>query len=866
MNAIHAPHQPQDYRSFLEAKIKLAAFAGFDVTDAEINPLLKPHQRAIVRWAIKGGRRAIFAAFGLGKSFMQLEILRLILKHAGGAGLLVLPLGVRVDMMRDALTLATGDHPDVTDLQRAELTAWLSLPGNAAPVVAFIRSADDVEPGRIHLTNYETVRDGKLDPAMFTAASLDEAAVLRSYGSKTFQEFMPLFQQVRFRFVATATPDPNRHKELIHYSGFLGVMDTGQALTRFFQRDSTKANNLTLFPHKEAEFWLWVHSWACFIQLPSDLGFSDAGYQLPALTVRWHEVKTDIANAPPERDGQGRLFRDAALGVQGAAGAKRDSLKARIAKMAEIRLAEPENAFLLWHDLEDERRAIEAAIPGAVSVYGAQDIDEREKAIMDFADGRIRDLAAKPVMLGSGPNFQRHCHRAVFGGVGFKFNDFIQAVHRLQRFGQTRDVVLDMIYADTEREVRRDLEAKWTRHNEKVARMQEIIRKYGLDQLPMHDALARSIGVERIEVRGDRFTVANNDCVDEARRQPENSVDLIITSVPFSNHYEYTPSYNDFGHTDDNAHFWAQMDFLTPELLRILKPGRLACVHVKDRIMFGNVTGKGAPTVSPFHAEAIDHYMRHGFDLMGYHVILTDVVRENNQTYRLGYTEMRKDGTKMGCGGVEWVLLFRKPQTDRSRSYADLPVVKEKDEYSLAKWQVDAHAYWRSSGDRLLAPEELAALGPARLAKAFTEFSLGGVYDYQFHVKIGEELEQRGALPSTFMALAPGSWDDAIWHDVNRMLTLNGNQARRNVEQHVCPLQFDIVDRLIDRYSNADEVVYDPFCGIGTVPYRAILKGRRGGGSELSSSYFMDSVHYLQGAEKEASMPSLFDLMGGEAA
>jgi len=116
MNAIHAPHQPQDYRSFLEAKIKLAAFAGFDVTDAEINPLLKPHQRAIVRWAIKGGRRAIFAAFGLGKSFMQLEILRLILKHAGGAGLLVLPLGVRVDMMRDALTLATKTHHYITDL------------------------------------------------------------------------------------------------------------------------------------------------------------------------------------------------------------------------------------------------------------------------------------------------------------------------------------------------------------------------------------------------------------------------------------------------------------------------------------------------------------------------------------------------------------------------------------------------------------------------------------------------------------------------------------------------------------------------------------------------------------------------------
>src|SRR5690606_6433646 len=125
------------------------------------------------------------------------------------------------------------------------------------------------EPG-IYLTNYESIREGKLTPARFGVASLDEAAILRSYGSKTYQEFMPLFDPVEHRFVATAMPDPNRYKELIHYAGFLGVMDTGQALTRFFKRDSTQANNLTLYPHKEREFWLWVHSWAVFLQRPSD--------------------------------------------------------------------------------------------------------------------------------------------------------------------------------------------------------------------------------------------------------------------------------------------------------------------------------------------------------------------------------------------------------------------------------------------------------------------------------------------------------------------------------------------------------------------------------------------------------------------
>jgi hypothetical protein len=337
-----------------------------------------------------------------------------------------------------------------------------------------------------------------------------------------------------------------------------------------------------------------------------------------------------------------------------------------------------------------------------------------------------------------------------------------------------------------------------------------------------------------------------------------------VTSIPFANHYEYTPSYNDFGHTDDNAHFWMQMDYLTPELLRVLAPGRIYACHVKDRILFGNVTGKGAPTVSPFHAEAIFHAQRHGFDYMGMVTVVTDVVRENNQTYRLGWTEQCKDGSKMGVGSPEYILIFRKPQTDRSKGYADTPVSKTKDEYSRARWQVDAHAFWRSSGDRLIEPEDLAMLGPDILAKAFTEASLQGVYDYEEHVHVGEALELRGALPATFMAIAPGSPAMDVWHDVNRMHTLNGEQKRRNLNMHVCPLQFDIVDRLIQRYSNKGELVFDPFGGLMTVPYRAIKLERKGYGVELNPGYWADGVKYCRTAEQDLAAPSLFDFCNGQ--
>lgn len=864
----------EDYQSFLEAKTPLAQPAGLpcsidDVpTHLRTGEEIKPHQRAIIKWAVEGGRRALFEAFGLGKSIQQLLICDIILDKVEQAriaagepcrpimGLIVAPLGVRREFVADAAKLGLPLHFVKSDFEIDQFQDYCGL----------------------YLTNYESVRDGKIDVSRFTVCSLDEASVLRSYGSKTFQEFLPIFEAVPYRFVATATPSPNRYKELIHYAGFLGVMDTGQALTRFFQRNSEKANDLNLYPHKEDEFWLWVNSWAVFLQRPSDLGFSDEGYDLPPLTVRWHEVKTDIAGRDADKYGQAALFRDKAVGVVGASREKRRTLDERIAKAAEIMAEDPDAHYLLWHDLEDERKALQK-LDDVEAVYGSQDLDAREEIISRFADGHLSRLAAKPVMLGSGTNLQRHCHRAIFAGVGFKFNDFIQATHRLHRFLQVQPVEIDIIYAETEDQVRRELLAKWQRDDEMKARMSEIIRKYGLNHAAAADAMKRSIGVERTEMTGAGWKLAYNDCVEEARTLKEGSLDLIVTSIPFSNHYEYTPSYNDFGHTDDDAHFFAQMDFLTPELLRALAPGRLACVHVKDRIMFGSVTGEGVPTVNPFHAKCISHYLAHGFQYLGMIHINTDVVRENNQTYRLSYSEMLKDGTKMGVGSPEYVLLMRKPQSDRTRGYADKPVRKEADEYSLAKWQIDAHAFWRSSGERLAMPAELSEaaehfgeMGVGPLVKAFTEGTRGLIYDFAAHVAIGEHIEDReqndsrGHLPRTFMSLAPGAHDPNTWDDVVRMRTLNAEQVAKGREKHVCPLQFDIVDRLIDRFSMEGELVYDPFCGLGTVPMRAVLKGRCGAGSELNPDYFAHSVNYLREAERKVAVPTLFGLLGLENA
>lgn len=835
----------QQYRAFIEGKAVETAVSGFDVTDRDLHPTLFPHQRDIVRWAVKGGRRACFASFGLGKTLMQLELCRLIRAHEHCATLIICPLGVKQEFQRDAALL---DMPE--------------------PI--YIRNTDEarqaIEAGNGYfITNYERVRDGGLDVNLFGMVTLDEASVLRGYGTKTYQTFLPLFESIPYRFVFTATPSPNRYKELIHYAGFLGVMDTGQALTRFFQRNSEKAGDLTIYPHKEREFWLWVSSWAIFLQRPSDLGYSDEGYDLPELRVFYHPVKVQHTEAGADSWGQHRMFREAAVSLQDAAREKRDSLPERMAKAAEIIAdADSDAHWLLWHHLERERDAIERTIPDARTVYGTQDLEEREGLIIGFSEGDYRILATKPEIAGSGCNFQRHCHRNIFLGIDYQFNDFIQAIHRTHRFLQSRPVEVHVIYAESEENILRALQEKWRQHEDLTARMSEIIREYGLTDNAMAE-MRRSIGCERREVKGERYTIVNTDCVEESMRMPDNSVDMILTSIPFSNHYEYSPSYNDFGHTDDDAHFFAQMDFLIPQLLRVLRPGRIAAIHVKDRIMFGNVTGYGFPSVNPFSHKTTAAFQRHGFVFCGQITITTDVVRENNQTYRLGWSECSKDGTKMGVGSPEYLLLFRKIPSDTTKAYADVPVTRSKENFTRREWQILAHAAWRSSGDRLVTPEDLAAWDMDRIQAWWKHYKETHVYDYSQHVDLGRELEQNGRLPASFMLFDPAVNTEWQWSDVTRMRTLNNEQSRRREENHICPLQFDIVDRAIERYTNPDEVVFDPFGGLMTVPYRAISLGRRGYGCELNPEYFECGRRYCYEAEYKRAAPTLFDLAEFEA-
>lgn len=917
--------EKESYLDFLRSKIPTAQQSGFEPLSPP-HPSLRGHQVDICQWAVRGGRRMVAANFGLGKTRINLQLGQWITEKTGGKYLIIAPLGVRQEFTR-----SDGPAMGIT--------------------VQFIRTTAEAlaSDGRVFITNYESVRDGKLDPNIFQGVGMDEADVLRSFGSKTYQTFLPLFREVPYRFVFTATPSPNRYKELIHYGGFLGVMDTGEALTRFFQRDSSQAGNLTLYPHMEAQFWHWLASWAAFIQRPSDLGHSDEGYTLPEMEVHWHRLEIDHTAAWQQADswGQHQMFIDNATGLKESAETKRDSITLRIDQARRIISRHPYEAppaadlrtrlidaalhfveqqdvlrrlkegqpwpqafgiggathptywdghskgitaktdegetltisvkeiqaraaqyqpvhWIIWHDLEAERHAISKAFPTAKTVYGSQDLETREDLIMGFSDGQFPILATKPILSGAGCNFQRHCHRALFLGVGYKFRDFIQAVHRIHRFQQTRTVEIHIVHLDSEDSIVADLKRKWNLHATLQARMSELIQKNNLSNpnTPPDMELTRTLttGGDRHEAASATFRAIRNDCTLEILDWPENSVDMILTSIPFGNQYEYSPSFNDFGHNPDNRAFFEQMDHLCPPLLKILRPGRIAAIHVKDRIRFGNVTGDAFPTVDPFSDMTTAAFTKAGFRLLARITVDTDVVRENNQTYRLGWSENAKDSSKMGAGMPEYILVFRKLPTDLSNGYADTPVTKPKDEYTRADWQIDAAGLWRSNGNRLPDPETMRHMTAESLRKLWEKHSLAGGYSYDEHVATCRALEAVGKLPASFMLFPPVSRKADVWTDIARMKTLNTQQAKRKQENHVCPLQLDIIARLIRRYTNKGEIVFDPFGGIGSTPYQAIRMGRIGHMTELNLDYWKNALAYLEAAEAETQVPTLFDL------
>jgi DNA modification methylase len=705
---------------------------------------------------------------------------------------------------------------------------------------------------------------GDIDASKFCGVSFDEASILRNLKTETTNYVLSHFKKVTYRFVATATPTPNDYIEILNYADYLGVISRGHALTRFFQRDSTKAGHLTLYPNKKKEFWMWVSTWAVFVNKPSDLGYSDEGYDLPEINITEHCVSVDSEESYINKDGELVMFKDISKSLIEVSREKRESIKNRCDKA--YQLAKETDSAIVWHHLESERDYLEKLFKyeSAQSVYGSQTNALKEKLLIGFSENEYKYLLTKAKIAGSGCNFQDYCHTAIFAGIDYKFNDFIQAIHRIYRFGQNKQVDLHIIYTENEYEVLKVLYKKWEKHKELQKNMIELVKEFGLNKYIIKQQMERQLFKDGKKIIIGGATLYNNDTVivhADKKEMPNNSVHMILTSIPFGDHYEYSDNYNDMGHNHGNSNFFKQMDFLTPNLLRVLKPGRIAAIHVKDRIRYSYQNGTKFTTIDDFSGQTVAHFVKHGFYLIGKITVTTDVVRENNQTYRLGWTEQCKDATKMGVGMPEYVLLFRKPPTQMDNAYADEPVEKSKEEYDISTWQLDAHAYYRSDGNRFLSFEELQKFDFDKICKTWRKHNEKDIYSYEEHLKTCQDLEELGKLSKLFTTLPVHSNNDLVWTDINRMNTLNAKQVNSKKEKHICPLQIDIIKRLINRFTMKGEIIDDPFGGLFSTPCEAMEMERKSVSVELNSEYYRDGLSYIHAMHHKMNIPTLFDLV-----
>lgn len=636
------------YEEFLATKSQRFEPVGFDVAESSINTKLFPFQRDVVRWATKRGRAAMWEDCGLGKTFQQLEWARLVSAHTGRPVLIFAPLAVSQQTKREGQKLGI----DVT----------------------ICRSCADVRDG-INITNYE--RLALFESGPFGGVVLDESSILKGFDGKTRKAITEFAAGIPYRLCCTATPAPNDYMELGNHAEFLGVMKLSEMLAMFFVHDGGDTSKWRLKGHAEAEFWKWLCSWAVALRAPSDLGYDDGQFRLPAL--RMEQITVESKDNP-----FGTLFTTEARTMDERRAARRSSLSDRVAACADLvnSIREP---WLVWCDLNSESEALAKAIDDAVEVQGSDDAGDKERAALGFIDGSVRVLVSKPSIFGFGMNFQ-HCRRVAFVGLSDSYEQFYQAIRRCWRFGQDQEVFCYVITSEAEGAVVRNIERKETDARGLMDGMVKHMKTEMQKEI-------RGVQVEKAEyltdkVKTENWTAILGDCVEQVRLMPSGSVDFSIYSPPFASLYTYSNSDRDMGNAKDFDEFERHFSFLAPELLRVLKPGRCMSFHCMNLPL--TKERDGVIGIRDFRGQLIKLFESAGFIFHSEVCIWKDPVTAMQRTKAIGllYKQLRKDSTISRQGIPDYLVTMRKPGANPD------PVTKTHEGFPVDRWQRYASPVW----------------------------------------------------------------------------------------------------------------------------------------------------------------------------
>ena len=631
------------YAKFLADKRLVADPSGLTALPA-LNPSLFDFQTAITGWALKRGRAAIFADCGMGKTAMQLEWAT----HVPGDVLILAPLAVAKQTVRE------GEKFGVP--------------------VSYCRDQSESQAG-ITITNYEML--DHFDLSKFTGLVLDESSILKAYDGKTKQQIIDASQRVPYRLACTATPAPNDFMEIGNHAEFLGVMSRVEMLSMFFVHDGGETQKWRLKGHAKKDFWQWVCSWAVMVRKPSDLGFSDEGFDLPAL--EYHEHVVEVENEPTEG-----LFPTEAQTLQERIRARKGSVQERADRCA-VMVNASDDQWIIWCNLNSESEALAKLIPDAVEVRGSDSMEAKESKLAGFLDGTHRVLITKPSIAGFGMNFQ-NCRNMAFVGLSDSWEQYYQAVRRCWRFGQTRPVNVHLIVAETEGAVlanikRKEADAQAMAEN-MVAEMSEIEMENVRGTEAIKSEYAEDV------VKGEGWEIRLGDCVEHVSRLDDESVDFSIFSPPFASLYTYSNSDRDMGNCKDSGEFFEHFKFLIMELLRVTKPGRLVSFHCMN--LPTSKVRDGVIGIHDFRGELVRAFSEAGWIFHSEVCIWKDPVTAMQRTKALGllHKQIRKDSCMSRQGIPDYLVTMRKPGDNPDR------VTHDDNDLPVDLWQKYASPVW----------------------------------------------------------------------------------------------------------------------------------------------------------------------------
>lgn len=631
-----------EYQEFLSSKRPRVERAGFKCNEDLLHSSLFDYQREIVKWACERGRSAVFADCGLGKSRIQIEFAYQAADLLCGAALIVTPLAVAEQTLREATSIGR---------------------------LARISRDGSIVKGVLNITNYAQLH--KFDPREIVCVVLDESSILKSQDGKTKQRMIEMFGDVPFRMACTATPAPNDHEELGNHAEFLGICRRVEMLSRFFVHDAEQTQDWRLKGHAVDDFWRWVSSWSVMARSPADLGFSGDNFKLPKLIEHKHNVDADIKI-------DGMLF-PLAMTLSDRRDVRRQSMTARCQQIADMVNASNE-PWIVWGELNNECDSLEELIDDAIQVSGSDDDTEKTTKLNMFSDGKARVLVTKPKVAGFGMNWQ-HCRNMAFVGLTDSYEQYYQAVRRCYRFGQTKEVNVHIFATGAEQTVLNNMQRK----EQQAETMTKEMVKHAMAS--WNKPIERDTETAQ-SVLTDRYDIRNGDCIEQIKTLADESIGYSVFSPPFASLYTYSDSERDMGNCKDAGEFLLHFDYLASQLFRVMQSGRNVSMHCM--LLPTSKTHDGFIGLRDFRGDLIQSMIKAGFVYHSEVVIWKDPVTAMQRTKAIGllHKQLKKDSCMSRQGVPDYLCTFRKPGINVN------PVTHTNETFPVEVWQRYASPVW----------------------------------------------------------------------------------------------------------------------------------------------------------------------------